>query len=736
MTTENISMNTSETLNSDETLNSEETLNSGGGETFVFQAEISQLMSLIINTFYSNKDIFLRELISNSSDAIDKIRYNSVSNPSLLDSEKSLHIQIVPDKENKLLHIIDTGIGMTKNDLVKNLGTIAKSGTKSFAQALAGGSDISMIGQFGVGFYSAFLVADTVTVTSKHNDEAMAYSWESAAGGSFVIKPSTMDLKRGTCITLHIKEDQLEYLENSKIKEIITKHSQYINYPISLECEKERDVEEEEEEEENLDGEGKIDEIDEEEETKKETKTEKYKEFEELNKTKPLWVRNAKEITKDEYASFYKSLSNDWEDHLSVKHFNVEGQLEFTCLLYVPKRAPFDLFNNEKKKSNLKLYVRRVFISDDCTDLIPDYLNFIKGVVDSQDLPLNISREILQQSRILKVIKKNIVKKCLEMLSELSENDEEYSTFYTNFSKNIKLGVHEDSANRGKLAELLRYQSSSTDKLTSLKDYVSRMPENQKDIYYITGESLELVSNSSFTEGVTKKGLEVLYMTETIDEYCVQQLKDYEGHNLVCITKEGLELPGDEVEKTNFETVKKEYETACLKMRELLDNKVEAVIVSNRLVDTPCCIVTGQSGWSANMERIMKAQTLNDTNSMNYMMAKKSLEINPSHPIITRIKETIHLEEELPRLKGLISLLYDTALLTSGFNLDEPKVFSSKINNMIMMGLGIEPNMVSEENQSMETEDQSVGKENQSVGKEDWGGLDTSMGDDDMEKVD
>jgi molecular chaperone HtpG len=728
-------------------------------ETFAFQAEINQLLSLIINTFYSNKEIFLRELISNSSDALDKIRFQSLKDLSVLKEQEELFIHIICDKDNKKISIIDTGVGMTKKDLIDNLGTIAQSGTKNFMEALSSGADISMIGQFGVGFYSSYLVADRVIVTSKNNEDEQ-FIWDSCAGGTFTVTKDTPEnnLKRGTKIDLYLKEDHLEYLETNKIKELIKKHSAFINYPISIQVDKtieeevDDDIEEPkpdtdetskntdehkpdteetskdtdepksdteepkpdteetskdtEETSKNTEETSKdteepkpdtdetskdtdepiIEDVDEETNVKKMKKVTRIeKEWELCNVQKPIWVRNQKDITKEEYTSFYKSISNDWEEELALKHFSVEGQMEFKSLLFIPKRAPHDSFTKNKKLNNIKLYVRRVFISEDNNDLCPEWLSFVKGIVDSEDLPLNISREVLQQNKILKVMKKNIVKKILELFNEIAKDNDKYLEFYEQYSKNIKLGMHEDDNNREKIAKLLRFTTSkSNNELISFEKYVENMQDEQKDIYFIIGESKEYVEKAPFLEKLIKKNMEVIYMTDPIDEYMMQQVKEYDGKKFVNISKSNFKLDNDDnVEK---------HEEFCKSIKNILDKKIENVIVSNRLITSPCCLVTSEYGWSANMERIMKAQALNNNSMNSHMSSKKTLELNTQHIIVKELINRYNSDKNDNSFKNLVYLMYDTSLLSSGFSIENPQLFSDRMYNMIKMGLSVDEN--------------------------------------------
>ena len=686
-------------------------------ETYAFQAEINQLMSLIINTFYSNKEIFLRELISNASDALDKIRYESLTNKDCLDNEPALRIRIASDKQNKTLSIFDTGVGMTKMDLINNLGTIAKSGTKEFLSKLTtsnDSSDLSLIGQFGVGFYSAFLVADNIDVYSKNNSDVY-YKWSSNAGGSFTITQLEKsdvphEFNRGTCLVLHLKNEQCEYLEESRIKEVLKRHSQFIGYDIELLIEKkvEKPVDQKEEIETD---EPKVEEVDESEENekdnddKKDTKNEMITvhEYEVQNKEKPIWLRDPDTISDDEYNSFYKTLSNDWDGPLTKVHFKVEGQLEYRSILFVPKRAPMEMFEASKKKNNIKLYVKKVFITDDCQELCPEWLSFLKGVVDSDDLPLNVSREMLQQNKILTQIKKHIVKKSLELFEKMSENVEEYKTFYESYSKNIKLGIHEDNNNRVKLSKLLRY-TSLNNPMMSLDEYCSKAKTDK--IYYLAGDNLENLKTSPFVEMCKVKGYDVLFMNEPIDEYVMQQMRDYSYKNddketsykFVNLTKEGFSTDDSDEEKQKYKALEKDYEKLCTEMKNVLGDKVTKVTLSKRLYETPCVLVTSEYGWSAYMEQIMKSQVMKDNSMAQYMKSKKTLEINPDHKIIKELKKRSDNVDK--SFKDLTMLMYDSTLLVSGFTLENPKNFVDRINNMVSLGLGLDDDIMSDSVQS------------------------------------
>ncbi|KAF9132137.1 heat shock protein 90 [Mortierella sp. 14UC] len=683
-------------------------------ETFTFQAEISRLMSLIVNTFYSNKEVFLRELISNASDALDKIRYESLTDASKFGFPQELFICITLDKHDKILSIRDTGIGMTRADLINHLGTIAKSGTRAFMEALASdGADASMIGQFGVGFYSTYLVAERVQVISKHNDGEQ-YVWESSAGNEFLFTvtrdPGNEPLGRDTEVRLFLKEDQVEYLEETRIREVVKKYSEFVSYPIQLavgqetvsavppgepeKVEIKMDLEEESEGRPGVKTEEGVEE-DETRPTRPTMITGKQVVYEQLNKTKPLWTRNPDEVTFEDYAVFYKSLTNDWENHLAMRHFMIEGQLEFRALLFVPSRAPLDLFSSARKtkRRNIKLYVRRVFIMDDYEELMPEWLMFIRGVVDSEDLPLNISREMLQHNRILKVIRKNLIKKCIEMLFEIAESDDEqYKKFYEAFSKNLKLGIYEDEANRKKLTELLRfYSTKSRDEMTSFKDYVARMPEGQKNIYLVTGESMAVVEHSPFIEVLQKKkGFEVLFMVDPIDEYMLQQLKEYKSKRLVSVTQEALEIEEDDTERVEREAEEQSLQRLCLKIKEVLGDRVERVQVSRRISESPCVLVSGMYGMSSNMERILKAQALRDApdHLSSYFTPKKIMEFNPKHAVVESLKRLVEEGGNEGLVKDLVQLMFDVALVVSGFSIEETDQFAERVYGLILLSLG------------------------------------------------
>uniref|UniRef100_A0A8C1XTQ1 Endoplasmin n=1 Tax=Cyprinus carpio TaxID=7962 RepID=A0A8C1XTQ1_CYPCA len=668
-------------------------------EKHAFQAEVNRMMKLIINSLYKNKEIFLRELISNASDALDKIRLLSLTHD---DS----------DKEKNMLHITDTGIGMTKEELVKNLGTIAKSGTSEFLSKMTemqdeGQSTSELIGQFGVGFYSAFLVADKVIVTSKHNNGTQ-HIWESDSNEFSVIEDPRGDtLGRGTTITLVMKEEASDYLELETIKNLVRKYSQFINFPIyvwsskvSMSTKDPRPLS-----------------------LKFTDKTVLYVflneqlltpfqvektvwDWELMNDIKPIWQRPAKEVEEDEYKAFYKTFSRDSDEPMSHIHFTAEGEVTFKSILFVPASAPRGLFDEYGTKKNdfIKLFVRRVFITDDFHDMMPKYLNFIRGVVDSDDLPLNVSRETLQQHKLLKVIRKKLVRKTLDMIKKIAE--EQYNDkFWKEFGTNIKLGVIEDHSNRTRLAKLLRFQTSHSDTtLSSLEQYVERMKEKQDKIYFMAGTSRKEAESSPFVERLLKKGYEVVYLTEPVDEYCIQALPEFDGKRFQNVAKEGVKFDESDKAKEKRETLEKDFEPLTTWMKE----KIEKAVLSQRLTKSPCALVASQYGWSGNMERIMKAQayqTGKDISTNYYASQKKTLEINPKHPLIKEMLRRVKEDAEDQTAADLAVVLFETATLRSGYQLTDTKAYGDRIERMLRLSMNVDLEEQVEEEQEEEPEE-------------------------------
>ncbi|ORX80180.1 heat shock protein Hsp90 [Anaeromyces robustus] len=676
-------------------------------ETHAFETEVNRLMKLIINSIYKNKEIFLRELISNGSDALDKIRFLALTDDKALITNPHLNITIKADKENKKLVITDTGIGMTKDNLINNLGTIAKSGTSEFLKAMEDEetADSSLIGQFGVGFYSAFLVADWVSVVSKHNDDDQ-YIWESDAENGFKVykDPRGNTLGRGTEITLSLREDALEYVEDDTLSGLITKYSQFINFPIYLWTTTTETVDEpiEEESTETVEDKKDDDEDDDVEDVEDEEKKPKFKKVEKtvtkwelMNENKPIWTRKPKDITKEEYVEFYQAFARVSDDPLAHIHFRAEGETDFRCLLYIPGKAPQEFMTHVNENvSPIKLYVKRIFITDEMPEFIPRWLSFVRGLVDSDDFPLNVSRETIQHLPILKVIQKKVVSKAIEMFTKLQKNEEKYNTFMKEFGTSIKLGVVEDHTHRNKIAKLLRFHSSHGKKLVTLQDYISRMRKGQEQIYYLTGPSLEEIKKSPFIENVVNRGYEVLYCPEPIDEYVFSSMPEYEGKKFQDIAKVGLKF-GDEDEETEeyFKSMNEKFKPLADYLKETLKDHIESVTVSNRLTKSPCAIVANEYGWSGNMERLMNAQaipTQDQYMKVIYSGQRKHMEINPKHPVIESLLEKVQEGKTNKATEELSMVLFETAMLRSGYSIKDNKKFADRIDRILRKNLGVE----------------------------------------------
>uniref|UniRef100_A0A1W7RAN2 Heat shock protein 83 n=1 Tax=Hadrurus spadix TaxID=141984 RepID=A0A1W7RAN2_9SCOR len=703
-------------------------------EKFTFQAEVNRMMKLIINSLYRNKEIFLRELISNASDALDKIRVLSLTDKAALSATEELSVRIKSDKENNLLHITDTGIGMTKEELINNLGTIAKSGTSEFLQKVGETETTAelndMIGQFGVGFYSAFLVADKVVVTSKHNDDKQ-HIWESDAASFSVIEDPRGDtLKRGTTVTLHLKEEARDFLEEDTLRNLIKKYSQFINFNIYLWSSKTETVEEpieEEAKEEPVQEEEEEDaKVEEEKEEEKKPKTKKVEkttwDWELINESKPIWTRKPADITDDEYNEFYKSITKDSVNPLAKIHFVAEGEVTFKSLLFLPSTQPSESFNKYGTKvDHIKLYVRRVFITDDFQDMMPNYLSFIRGVVDSDDLPLNVSRETLQQHKLLKVIKKKLVRKTLDMIKKIPK--EEYEKFWKEYSTNIKLGIIEDASNRSRLAKLVRFPSSyAPSNTTSLAEYVERMAEKQEHIYYMAGSSLQEVEKSPFVERLLKKGFEILYLTDPVDEYALSALPEFEGKKFQNVAKDGLKIDQSEKAKEKQEALAKHYQTLTKWLEDdILKDKISKAIISQRLHKSPCALVASQFGWTGNMERLARSNAHSksyDSAREYYLSQKKTLEINPHHPLIKELLRRVEADRSDSTANHMANIMFETATLRSGYMLQDTSSFAERVETLLRKTLGVPENLQIEDDEPVDEQDEEEEQKDQDTEEE------------------
>ncbi len=629
-------------------------------ETLGFQTEVKHLLHLMIHSLYSNKEIFLRELISNGSDAVDKLRFEALSNESLYEGSSDLNIRIRFDKEERTVTVSDTGIGMSREEVQDHIGTIAKSGTKQFFEKLTGddAKDSELIGQFGVGFYSAFIVADKVTLTTRKAGEKEAVRWESAGEGDYTIEAVEKET-RGTDVVLHLKEGEDEFLDGFRLRSIVKKFSDHISLPIIMDNEIPAETDE--------DG--------------KETAPAKV-EDETVNSASALWTKSKDEISDEEYKEFYKHVGHDFQDPLTHVHSKVEGTNEYTLLLYVPARAPFDLWDRDAKHG-VKLYIRKVFITDDAEQLMPRYLRFVRGVIDADSLPLNVSREILQQSKQISTIKAGAVKKVLGLLKTMAKDEETYEKFWSEFGNVIKEGVIEDHKNKEAIAKLLRFSSTHTDnekQNVSLAAYVERMQEGQEKIYYVTADSFSAAKNSPHLEVFRKKGIEVILMADRVDEWLISNLTEFDGKHLQSVAKGELDLDtlDTEEEKKEKEEINKDFEAVLKQMKEVLGDKVSEVRITNRLTDSPACLVTGDYDMSLNMERIMK-EAGQSMNMMGMGGSKPVFEVNPTHALVTNIKD----EQDDERFADITNILFDQAILSEGGQLDDPATFVHKLNGLL-----------------------------------------------------